>query len=230
MQFGDLQEAPRARMSRELWVNLFWLALTVAAVYFFARFLGIHAVREHIATAGAWGPLAVILLKASTLVVAPLGGSPLYPIAGAVFGFWKGLLYTFIGDILGTAVAFFMSRCFGRRIVRHFVTRPGMRLVDAILGYLGTTRGLIHARLVFFAFPEGVTYAAGLTDIPFWKFLALMLPIGIVPHMLMVWSGDFLSLYAAAHPYLLPLGYALALLVMGGGGYWFHRKAQQPLP
>ena len=129
-------------------------------------------------------------------------------------------------DILGTAVAFFISRLFGRRVVRYFITRPGMKMVDMILTYLGTTRGLIYARLIFFSFPEGVVYAAGLTDMPFWKFLALMIPIGIGPHALMVWSGDFFSQYAAAHPYLLPLGYMLALAVMGGGGYWFYRRAQ----
>src|SRR3990167_8172879 len=171
-----------------LYTNIFWIILTIVAVYFFAHYIGIDSVRQRVTAAGVWGLVIVILLKASTLVVAPLGGSPLYPIAGVAFGFWYGFLYTFIGDILGAAIAFFISRWFGRRIVQYFVTRPGMKLLEVILGYLGTTRGLIYARLIFFSFPEGVVYAAGLTTIPFWKFLVLMIPIGIGPHIFMVWS------------------------------------------
>ena len=214
---------------RELYANIFWIILTIVAVYFFARLLGIDSVRERIATAGVWGPLLIILLKASTLVVAPLGGSPLYPLAGIAFGFWNGFLYTLIGDIFGAAIAFFISRWFGRRVVQYFVTRPGMKLVDVILAYLGTTRGLIYARLIFFSFPEGVTYAAGLTTISFWKFLALMLPIGIGPHALMVWSGDALSRYIT-NPSVIVFWYILALVIMGGGGYLFYRKAKKFSP
>jgi uncharacterized membrane protein YdjX (TVP38/TMEM64 family) len=223
-------EPPQKQTQFEIYSNLFWIGLVLVTIYFFARFLGVDALHERIASAGLWGPLIIIVLKASTLVIAPLGGAPLYPIAGVAFGFWKGFLYTFIGDILGAAIAFFISRWFGRRVVQYFITRPGMKLVDAILAYLGTTRGLIYARLIFFSFPEGVVYAAGLTDIPFWKFLVVMVPIGIGPHMLMVWSGDIVSGYITAHPFLVMSGYALAFVVMGGGGYWFYRTAQKFSP
>jgi len=209
-----------------LYTNIFWIILTIVAVYFFAHYIGIDSVRQRVTAAGVWGPVIVILLKASTLVVAPLGGAPLYPIAGVIFGFWYGFLYTFIGDILGAAIAFFISRFFGRRIVQYFVTRPGMKFVDVILTYLGTTRGLIYARLIFFSFPEGVVYAAGLTTIPFWKFLVLMIPIGIGPHIFMVWSGDILSRYTM-NPLLITFWYLLALIIMGGGGYWFYCRAKK---
>ncbi|TSD02929.1 MAG: hypothetical protein Greene071436_375 [Parcubacteria group bacterium Greene0714_36] len=208
-------------------VNIAWFAFTIAAIYLFAKFLGVDEMRERIATAGIWGPFIIILLKASTLVVAPLGGAPLYPIAGAAFGFWKGFIYTFIGDLLGTAVAFFISRIFGRKIVQYFVTKPGMKIVDIILNYLGTPRGLIHARLVFFSFPEGVTYAAGLTAMPFWKFLVLLVPIGIGPAALLVAFGHLFSLYITAHPFLVALGYLLIIAIMVGGGYWFYHKAKK---
>ena len=207
-------------------VNIAWFALTIAAIYLFARFLGVDEMRERISAAGVWGPSVIILLKASTLVIAPLGGSPLYPIAGVAFGFWKGFIYTFIGDLLGTAVAFHISRIFGRKIVQYFMTKPGMKIIDIILGYLGTPRGLIHARLVFFSFPEGVTYAAGLTAMPFWKFLVLLIPIGIWPAALLVAFGHLLSSYITAHPLLVAWGYLLIIGVMAGGGYWFYHKAK----
>lgn len=216
---------------REMMLNIVWLGITIAAIYFFARFMGIDAMRDRVAASGVWGPLIVIAVKASTLVIAPLGRAPLYPLAGAVFGFWLGFLYTVIGDLLGTAVAFYISRIFGRKIVRYFVTGPGMKVVDAILGYLGTTRGLLQARLIFFSFSEGVTYAAGLTAVPFWKFLVVVVPIGILPHIALVASGEALSRYATAlHPLILVSGYIVMVGIMAGGGYWFYRRAQNYVP
>lgn len=208
-------------------LNIVWIGLTITAIYLFARFMGINEMRERIAMVGIWGPLLIILLKASTLVVAPLGGSPLYPIAGAAFGFWYGFLYTFLGDFLGTAIAFYISRLFGRKVAEYFVTKPGMRVVDAVLGYLETTRGLIQARLIFFSFPEGVVYAAGLTAIPFWKFLVVLIPIGIGPAALLVAFGQALSLYITTHPFLVALGYFVTIGIMAGGGYWFYHRAQK---
>lgn len=110
---------------RDALVNMLWLGLTIGAIYLFARFLGVDELRERIAAAGIWGPLIVILLKASTLVIAPLGGSPLYPIAGAAFGFWRGFIYTFLGDLLGTTIAFYISRVFGRKIVQILCYKAG---------------------------------------------------------------------------------------------------------
>jgi len=216
---------------REIIVNILWLGITIGAVYLFARVVGLDALRERVAASGAWGPLIVVALKASTLVIAPLGGSPLYPIAGAVFGFWLGFVYTFVGDLLGAAIAFYISRVFGRKIVRYFVTGPGMKVVDAILRYLGTTRGLLQARLIFFSFPEGVTYAAGLTTISFWKFLCVVVPVGILPHIALVASGEALSRYAAAlDPVVLVSGYMVIAGIMAGGGYWFYCRAQNYAP
>lgn len=225
-QNQDFEQKGRGAGRREALISIIWFGITIAAIYLFARFLGLGEVRERIQEAGIWGPLILILLKASTLVIAPLGGSPLYPIAGAAFGFWYGFVYTLIGDLLGTAIAFFTSRVFGRTVVQYFVTKPGMKVIDVILAYLGTPRGLIHARLVFFSFPEGVTYAAGLTTMPFWKFLALLLPIGIWPAALLVAFGHLFSSYSTAHPFLITLGYLLTLGIMTGGGYWFYRRAQ----
>ncbi len=207
--------------------NTLWLTITLIGIYLFVRILGIDDIRGRVALLGAWGPITIILLKASTLVVAPLGGGPLYPLAGAAFGFWWGFVLTFTGDIIGSAIAFYISRIWGRSVVQYLVTKPGMRVVDAILSYISTTRGLIYARLIFFSFPEGVTYAAGLTPIPFWKFLALMVPIGVGPAALLVAFGDIFSFYRTTHPTVIALIYLASIALMVGGGYWLYRQAQQ---
>ena len=83
------------------------LLLLVALVVIGGSFLiDIEELSAFVARAGLWGPLALILLKASTIVFAPLSGSPLYPLAGALFGPWWGLLYIMLGESLGGSIAF----------------------------------------------------------------------------------------------------------------------------
>ena len=152
----------------EILRNVFILILAVAAIYGFSIFLGIENIRDRVEDAGIFGPLFLIVLKALTLIIAPLSGTPLYPISGALFGFTKGFIYMTIGDILGTSVSFYISRIFGRKVAEYFVTKYGMKAVDDALKHLGTKKGMLRARLIFFGFQEAVAYAAGLTTISFW--------------------------------------------------------------
>src|SRR3989344_4048792 len=103
----------------EILRNVFILILAVAAIYGFSIFLGIENIRDRVEDAGIFGPLFLIVLKALTLIIAPLSGTPLYPISGALFGFTKGFIYMTIGDILGTSVSFYISRIFGRKVAEY---------------------------------------------------------------------------------------------------------------
>ena len=70
-------------------------ALIAIFVFLFLlfQFFDIKELRLYIEAAGIWAPLMLILTKASTIVFAPLSGSFLYPLAGALFGFPNGFFY-----------------------------------------------------------------------------------------------------------------------------------------
>jgi uncharacterized membrane protein YdjX (TVP38/TMEM64 family) len=74
--------------------------------------------QEIVSSLGIWAPAILILLKISTLVVAPLGGNPIYIISGALYGSWAGFAIVMLGDILGSSICFWISRRFGERVVR----------------------------------------------------------------------------------------------------------------
>lgn len=215
-----------ARVSRrELLQSVFWLVLIFALIYGFARFVGFENLRATVERAGIFGPALLAFLKASTLVFAPLGGAPLYPVSGALFGFWKGFLIMFIGDFIGTTVSFYISRRFGRKIAGYFLSQPGMRVVNDILSHLGTIKGLIQARVILVGFPEGVSYAAGLTTLPYRKFIPVHMGIGIVPVALVVGFGDVIVKQASS--LVITLGGFGVLFFMMAGGWWFYRQAQR---
>src|SRR3989344_2764499 len=166
-------------------------ALVLAGIFIVFRYFDAQTLVGYVERAGIWAPLALIVAKASTIVIAPLGGAPLYPLAGALFGFWWGYLYLILGDTLGITIAFYLSRAYGRRIVDYFF--PDHALVDRVLHALGTIQGLVIAQISFISFPELICYAAGLTRIAFIPFILITTAVSIVPRGVLVALGTLLT-------------------------------------
>lgn len=200
--------------------NLIFIAIAIGAAYAVTVTIGIDRLREVVASAGVLGPIVIILLKMTTIIVVPLGGGPVYAIAGAVFGFWNGFLLTLIGDLLGFSAAFYISRLWGRPIVKFFVPKNQLATVENVLVRGSRLRSLIKARIAFSALPEIFAYAAGLSAVSFLVFL----PVQIIPHIptiaLVVFFGDALL---AGNPIYFASATVLAAVLMIIGGWWFHR-------
>ena len=177
---------------REFFRGLFGFLVVLAVMYGGARLIGLENIQEKVGGLGIWGPVFFILLKASTIVFAPLSGGPLYIAAGPLFGFGPGFVYITAGDILGNSAAFFLSRFFGRKIMARLLSKSGIKTVDNILERITTTKGLIYARAAFIGFPEAVSYAAGLTTLSFWRFILVSESIAILPRSLLVSFGAVL--------------------------------------
>jgi uncharacterized membrane protein YdjX (TVP38/TMEM64 family) len=210
---------------RELAQNIFWLVIVLGVVYGFARLVGFEHIEARVAALGLFGPVLLALLKASTLVFAPLGGAPLYPIAGALFGFTKGLLIMTAGDIVGASVAFWISRRFGARIAAYFLSKPGVRAAEDVLHYLGTMKGIVQARIFFAGFPEAVHYAAGLTQISYLRYMVVNVAIGLVPTAILVALGRVLVERTSAFALVAASMVAAALGLFGA--WWLVRQARR---
>lgn len=182
----ELKDFPQAS-----WKNILGLALVLGALFFLARYFDIATVRTQIESAGVWAPLLFILVKASTIIVAPLGGSPLYPIAGALFGFYKGSLLLILGDMLGGVVSFLLARMFGRRLVEKMLEGNENLLTEA-LKLMSTTKGYFFARLGFVGFPELASWGAGLTKIKFLPFIVIYTLVGAPPTIAVAGLGALL--------------------------------------
>lgn len=177
---------------RQLITSLLSLTVIFGGIYLIFRHFGITEVQDTIDRAGIWAPLILILAKASTIVLAPLGGSPLYPLAGALFGFWKGVGLLMIGDALGGIIAFYLSRFFGRTLVEKMIGNDEKFLSKA-LRMMGTVKGFFVARVCFAPLPEVVAYGAGLTRIHFVPFILIHVLVGIVPTMILAGLGSALT-------------------------------------
>ncbi len=208
-----MNEEKKNDPGREL--NFWGLGITILAILALVFFVDMSKVRTWVEQAGIWGPLLFILLKTSTIVIAPLSGSPLYPLVGLLFGFWPGILYVEIGDFLGYTISFFISRFFGKQIVAKFISDKEESILTRVMDHASTTKGFFQATLTLFAMPELLSYGAGLTKIKYWKFISIMLPVTIVGSSLFVYLGSILTSDSIFIGFGLPLLGIFAALIGG---------------
>ena len=194
--------------TREVVSSLFFLALAIGIAYFVTVTVGIESLRESVVEAGWYAIALVVTLKATTIVVAPLGGSIIYPVAGAAFGFWPGLALTLLGDALGSTIAFFLSRFFGRSILRFFTAKTQTSTIDAVLLELNDKATFAKARVYFAGFMDLFAYASGLTKIPYWYFIVVHMAVHAPVAALYVLFGELLvsSQWYIAVPFALVFG------------------------
>ena len=196
---------------------------TVLIIGVLGLFVGMDRIREVVESAGPYAPLLFIILKASTVIIAPLSGGPVYPLVGALFGFWPGILYTVIGDFLGYAGAFWLARVFGRKYVERLISDKEEGLLARIIGHMSTVRGLIHACFTSFAMPELICYAGGLSRMRFSTFMAVLMPLGISASSILVFAGAAMGDQSLLFSLVLP---AIAGVVILAGSWLFVKGVQ----
>lgn len=216
MEINEKQEALTEREIPKHGLGLF-IVLALMGLTFW--FFDVKEVQVLVERTGIWGPIIFICAKILTIVVAPISGSAIYPMAGAIFGFWDGFLYIFIGDALGSTIAFYISRIFGKSVAERFIGKNDKGYLAQILDYLDSWRGLIEARIFFAALPEAVAYAAGLSKLPFWKFFIVQTGLSIFPIAILVQFGSILNI--STNPLIIAGVLAASLIVMFVGGALF---------
>ncbi len=136
------------------------------------------ALRVRITELGLLGPLAVVVLMTTAIVLSPIPSAPIALAAGAAYGHTWGTIYVLIGAEAGALIAFAIARLFDFDVVEKFVKKgSSVRL----LGSQNTLMAIVFvSRLLPFISFDVVSYAAGLTALKFWRFAVATLA-GIVP-------------------------------------------------
>ncbi len=198
--------------------GLILVVLTLGLLAFLSFFIGMDTMKAWVLGAGVYAPIAFIILKASTIVIAPLAGGPVYPLVGAFFGLWPGVLYVAIGDFLGFTISFFISRKFGYPIVAKLIAKNEHGLLKKIVEHAGTMRGFRNMILAFFAMPELISYGTGLSKLSYWKFIMVLWPLSWIGSIILVFVGATLG--ASSESALFSLAVPLVAFVVIGFGAW----------
>lgn len=165
----------------------------LALLSFGSFFIDLEALKITIESAGVLAPIIYILIKASTVIFAPLSGTALYVFSVPIFGFWQGVLYSFTGDLIGALITFYISKRFGRPVVSYFAGKKNMPHIEDALELMATPKGFLTMRLAAVSMPEIASYAAGLTKINFWFFIVVHMLVDIVPILVLTSLGLFFT-------------------------------------
>lgn len=161
-------------------LKILWCFLTIIPIIFIilgyifpSQFFGSQeSIREFVSKSGAFAPLAFILLQISQVVLTPLSHYTVSLAGGFIFGTWKGFLYNWVGRVIGTAIAFYLARIFGRKMLKHLVKIETLQKYDYFF-----EKGKILLFLAYFlpGFPDDeLSYLAGFSSISPKIFLPLM--------------------------------------------------------
>lgn len=142
------------------------------------------ALRAFVLSFGVLAPVVFVLLQAAQVVFAPIPGQVLGFAAGYLFGSIAGTTYSLAGAALGSALAFSLSRRYGRPYVERVVNPPTLDAFDDVC----RERGLLALFVVFLVpgLPDDVLcLAAGLTDLDIRKMVVVSV-VGRLPGSLLV--------------------------------------------
>ena len=166
------------------------LGISALSITLVQAFDGAAKMRTWIEGAGAWAPLVYIGLKAATYVVAPLSGTPVKLAGGALFGFWDGAVYVLAGDMLGASLNFWIARLFRDKGIVRLAGKKAIRQIDDLTDHVGGWRALLAARLFLSSLYDFISYAAGISKLPFRQFFLVSLLAGIPSTLFTTWVGN----------------------------------------
>ncbi|MFN8535791.1 MAG: VTT domain-containing protein [Dehalococcoidia bacterium] len=136
--------------------------------------------RNWVLSFGPAAPVALLGLQIIQIVIAPIPAQAIGMVSGYLYGFWGGLVVTFIGGTIGSIVALSLGRYVGKPIVSKFADG---RVIAWVQRFDRVSSVAIWA--VIFALPIGdpLLYAAGLTGLSL-RMLIVGATIGRFPGMM----------------------------------------------
>jgi len=169
---------------------------------------------------GPWAVPAFLLLQVVQVVVFWLPGAPVELTGGLLFGVAGGTVLNVVGEALGNLAAFHLARWVGRRRVAGWLAAHRHPWISRLLD---NPRSVWIFGLVFllpFGPKDVFCFAAGVSRVRAWTFLALSTSARIPGLLLTSWLGSLAVDGSAA-----VLTAALAGGLVAAGGLFLFRRS-----
>lgn len=167
------------------------------------------AVSAYLQDYGAWGPIILFVLMVAQVFVAVIPGHALMVTAGYVYG-TTGLFVVITSTILGSQIAFFIARNYGRNLIYKLASPQIIERWDGMARNQGTM--FYFFSFVLPIFPSDLMcYVAGLGKIAPRKFLVA----NILGRSVVAISITLIGMYGLNPPF------AFWLIAIGGMGALF---------
>ncbi len=191
------------RYHSQLWVH---------EVKYYHLFGSRRALKKFITSFGAYSPLAFIILQVIQVVVAPIPGGAIEFLGGYIFGTKAGFIYSMIGLLFGSWLAFGLARIFEKWAVEKFVSAQTRKKFDYLIGH----EGVIISFLLFLipGFPkDALCYILGLTPMHAGIFLVIS-TVGRIPGTLIATLQGAKAFDEQYKSFLILLGVSTLVLLV----------------
>jgi uncharacterized membrane protein YdjX (TVP38/TMEM64 family) len=229
-----LPEGMTPKQARNLMViSILGVVGALAFDYLLNHFVHIRpeSVQHRVAGFGVWAPLVYVVALAVTVVVTPIPSLPLDIAGGLAFGLWKGTAYILLASMFGATADFYIARVFGRGLLERHLKPSVLSLIDSLAERIGG-KALFVMRIEPLFNYKWVSYAAGLTSMPFVVYAVATLLGSFLPALGIAYVGDTLL----SHPgrsalvlSLLSLSVVIPILAAGviGAGVVVRRRTRR---
>lgn len=164
-----------------------------------------------------------VLVVILEVIIAPLPGGPIGYMGAARFGFWTSWPLLWIGNIVGTTIAFLLARRFGAPIFEEHVAAKTRARYDALLeGHIGLL-WLVYALPI--APVDILSVLAGLSRMTARRFLFVAYTGYVLRTAIAAYFGSSLAEYAGMSGAMSIIG---ALFLMGVIVWLWKRQSQPP--
>jgi uncharacterized membrane protein YdjX (TVP38/TMEM64 family) len=180
--------------------------------------------RDWVDRQGMWGPIVFMAAMAVGVLFAPIPNAPIFVAAGLVWGPVIGTLYSMAGMMVGSVMAFYLSRFLGRRHLPRLIGGKAAQRLDHIADNMGG-RVIFWARMLPVVNFDWISYVAGLTSIRFVTFFFFSFLGMLTPTIVGVAAGDGLG-----RDIRITLGLGglwVAGIVGSAMFFWFRRRQWQ---
>ncbi|MBK1810375.1 TVP38/TMEM64 family protein [Clostridium sp. YIM B02505] len=131
--------------------------------------------REYIISTGRFGVIIFISFQILQTVIAPIPGEVIQVAGGYIYGTPLGLLYTVLGMLLGSIIAFYFTRLIGGSFIEKLIKKKNSQWMLDIMD----SKKFSITLFIFFIIPglpkDFLIYIAGLTPIKPAKFFGILL-------------------------------------------------------
>lgn len=184
------------------WINVVTVISMAAMVVFviYGMKSGLFSDRSQMESfvnrSGLWGPVLFILIQIVQVVIPIIPGGISCAAGVILFGPWYGLLYNYVGIVIGSLINFYLARRYGQCFVRFFVKEETYEKYAAWLDK-GKKFDKFFAFAIFFpcAPDDLLCMIAGLTKMSWKKFSTIILlgkPASIAMYsMALLYAGSW---------------------------------------
>ena len=209
-------------MKRNKWLLTLLLAIALLGggalllwrTGFFSSIGSLDDMRDYIDRFAPYSHLLFFVVQLLSVILAPI------PSGAVLFGMWPAFLLTVAAITIGSVLVFWLARALGQNFAERLVSRT---VADRYLEVIRRKRDVFLALVFLFPFfPDDlICILAGLTDIPFLRFLTIVLltrPWGLLVACAL--GGSVIAIPPWGMAMLALAGIALFLICLKYGDQW----------